>query len=227
MLLKLNKPVRFSNSVKKIRLPRECPREGMRCTVSGWGTTKSPGGNRFWRWSPRRGGGRRLGRRGGLDEEAALSPGLGKRHRGFPGVTSALPDRGRTASGRVGVPAALATAGVTAPPPLCVLLGSQRNCPKTCTAPPSRPSGRPRVPGPTATPSPPTCSAPASPRGASIPARYARGRRPSAAARAAASGEELRVRAREVRVPPRPRSRGRATARGWVRRRFGAPPTSL
>ncbi|NWW97750.1 KLK14 protein, partial [Caloenas nicobarica] len=44
MLLKLNKPVRFSNSVKKIRLPRECPREGMGCTVSGWGTTKSPGG---------------------------------------------------------------------------------------------------------------------------------------------------------------------------------------
>ncbi|XP_065510780.1 kallikrein-14-like isoform X2 [Caloenas nicobarica] len=43
MLLKLNKPVRFSNSVKKIRLPRECPREGMGCTVSGWGTTKSPG----------------------------------------------------------------------------------------------------------------------------------------------------------------------------------------
>ncbi|NXW88182.1 KLK14 protein, partial [Alopecoenas beccarii] len=43
MLLKLNKPVRFSDSVKKIRLPRECPREGMRCTVSGWGTTRSPG----------------------------------------------------------------------------------------------------------------------------------------------------------------------------------------
>ncbi|KAM6032530.1 LOW QUALITY PROTEIN: kallikrein-7-like [Theristicus caerulescens] len=43
MLLRLSEPVRFGNNVKKIRLPTRCPVEGMRCTVSGWGTTKSPG----------------------------------------------------------------------------------------------------------------------------------------------------------------------------------------
>ncbi|KFQ54230.1 Kallikrein-14, partial [Pelecanus crispus] len=43
MLLKLNKPVKFSNNIKKIRLATECPMGGMKCTVSGWGTTKSPG----------------------------------------------------------------------------------------------------------------------------------------------------------------------------------------
>uniref|UniRef100_A0A669QDW9 Peptidase S1 domain-containing protein n=1 Tax=Phasianus colchicus TaxID=9054 RepID=A0A669QDW9_PHACC len=43
MLLRLNKPVRFSNSIKKIRLATRCPTDGMRCSVSGWGTTRSPG----------------------------------------------------------------------------------------------------------------------------------------------------------------------------------------
>ncbi|NXC77950.1 KLK14 protein, partial [Anhinga anhinga] len=43
MLLKLNKPVQFSNRVKKIRLATRCPMGGMYCTVSGWGTIQSPG----------------------------------------------------------------------------------------------------------------------------------------------------------------------------------------
>ncbi|NXW62207.1 KLK14 protein, partial [Eurystomus gularis] len=43
MLLKLDKPVQFGNNVKKIRLATRCPMGGMRCSVSGWGTTKSPG----------------------------------------------------------------------------------------------------------------------------------------------------------------------------------------
>uniref|UniRef100_A0A8D0F5Z9 Peptidase S1 domain-containing protein n=1 Tax=Strix occidentalis caurina TaxID=311401 RepID=A0A8D0F5Z9_STROC len=43
MLLRLNKPVQFSNSIKKIRLATRCPTEGLSCSVSGWGTTKSPG----------------------------------------------------------------------------------------------------------------------------------------------------------------------------------------
>ncbi|OXB54407.1 UNVERIFIED_CONTAM: hypothetical protein H355_003622, partial [Colinus virginianus] len=44
MLLRLNKPVRFSDRIKKIRIASRCPTDGMRCSVSGWGTTKSPGG---------------------------------------------------------------------------------------------------------------------------------------------------------------------------------------
>uniref|UniRef100_A0A8B9FTS7 Peptidase S1 domain-containing protein n=1 Tax=Amazona collaria TaxID=241587 RepID=A0A8B9FTS7_9PSIT len=43
MLLRLQRPVEFSGSVKKIRLPTRCPMDGMKCSVSGWGTTKSPG----------------------------------------------------------------------------------------------------------------------------------------------------------------------------------------
>ncbi|XP_010076067.1 PREDICTED: kallikrein-14-like, partial [Pterocles gutturalis] len=43
MLLKLNKPVQFNNNIKKIRLATSCPTDGMKCSVSGWGTTKSPG----------------------------------------------------------------------------------------------------------------------------------------------------------------------------------------
>ncbi|KQL08853.1 hypothetical protein AAES_185433 [Amazona aestiva] len=43
MLLRLQRPVEFSSSVKKIRLPTRCPMDGMKCSVSGWGTTKSPG----------------------------------------------------------------------------------------------------------------------------------------------------------------------------------------
>ncbi|NXT67010.1 KLK14 protein, partial [Chaetops frenatus] len=44
MLLHLDAPVRFGPRVKKIRLAPRCPRGGLTCTVSGWGTTKSPGG---------------------------------------------------------------------------------------------------------------------------------------------------------------------------------------
>lgn len=85
MLLRLNKPVRFSDTVKKIRLPRECPREGMSCTVSGWGTTKSPGGN--WLVVVTRGGWRKaIGQWEGLSEEATLSPGLGKHHPAPPSL---------------------------------------------------------------------------------------------------------------------------------------------
>ncbi|XP_071588941.1 kallikrein-14-like [Heliangelus exortis] len=43
MVLRLDKPVQFSNSIKKIQLATKCPTAGMRCSVSGWGTTKSPG----------------------------------------------------------------------------------------------------------------------------------------------------------------------------------------
>ncbi|XP_009870259.1 PREDICTED: kallikrein-14-like, partial [Apaloderma vittatum] len=43
MLLRLDRPVRFGPTVKKIRLATRCPTDGMRCNVSGWGTTKSPG----------------------------------------------------------------------------------------------------------------------------------------------------------------------------------------
>ncbi|XP_075345416.1 transmembrane protease serine 9-like [Mycteria americana] len=43
MLLKLRKPVQFNNNIKKIRLATRCPIEGTTCTISGWGTTQSPG----------------------------------------------------------------------------------------------------------------------------------------------------------------------------------------
>uniref|UniRef100_A0A8V0X3X2 Peptidase S1 domain-containing protein n=1 Tax=Gallus gallus TaxID=9031 RepID=A0A8V0X3X2_CHICK len=43
MLLRLNKAVRFGSSIKKIRIANSCPTDGMRCSVSGWGTTRSPG----------------------------------------------------------------------------------------------------------------------------------------------------------------------------------------
>ncbi|NWS78611.1 KLK14 protein, partial [Crotophaga sulcirostris] len=43
MLLRLNKPVTFNSNIKMIRLARVCPRPGMRCSVSGWGTIRSPG----------------------------------------------------------------------------------------------------------------------------------------------------------------------------------------
>ncbi|XP_009697920.1 PREDICTED: kallikrein-14-like, partial [Cariama cristata] len=43
MLLRLDKPVRFGANVKKIRLATRCPTDGMKCSVSGWGTIKSPG----------------------------------------------------------------------------------------------------------------------------------------------------------------------------------------
>ncbi|NWI18141.1 KLK14 protein, partial [Crypturellus soui] len=53
MLLRLDRPVRFGNNVKKIRPANTCPTEGTRCSVSGWGTTKSPGGTGSRR-APRR-----------------------------------------------------------------------------------------------------------------------------------------------------------------------------
>ncbi|XP_009080549.1 PREDICTED: kallikrein-14-like, partial [Acanthisitta chloris] len=43
MLLLLDTPVQLGPQVKKIRVATECPRPGMNCSVSGWGTTKSPG----------------------------------------------------------------------------------------------------------------------------------------------------------------------------------------
>ncbi|KAM8985762.1 kallikrein-14-like [Ara ararauna] len=43
MLLRLQVPVQFSSSIKKIRLATRCPMDGMKCSVSGWGTTRSPG----------------------------------------------------------------------------------------------------------------------------------------------------------------------------------------
>ncbi|NWR55875.1 KLK14 protein, partial [Bucorvus abyssinicus] len=43
MLVQLNRPVQFGENVKKIRLATRCPVEGTRCSVSGWGTTRSPG----------------------------------------------------------------------------------------------------------------------------------------------------------------------------------------
>ncbi|XP_066064798.1 kallikrein-14-like [Chamaea fasciata] len=43
MLLHLDSPVRFGPRVKKIRVATRCPRAGQNCSVSGWGTTKSPG----------------------------------------------------------------------------------------------------------------------------------------------------------------------------------------
>ncbi|XP_041269420.1 kallikrein-14-like, partial [Onychostruthus taczanowskii] len=43
MLLHLDAPVRFGPRVKKIRVATRCPRAGQNCSVSGWGTTESPG----------------------------------------------------------------------------------------------------------------------------------------------------------------------------------------
>ncbi|XP_064499480.1 kallikrein-14-like [Pseudopipra pipra] len=43
MLLQLDSPVRFGPQVKRIRPATTCPRAGMNCSVSGWGTTRSPG----------------------------------------------------------------------------------------------------------------------------------------------------------------------------------------
>ncbi|XP_064258012.1 kallikrein-14-like [Passer domesticus] len=43
MLLRLDAPVRFGPRVKRIRVATRCPRAGQSCSVSGWGTTKSPG----------------------------------------------------------------------------------------------------------------------------------------------------------------------------------------
>lgn len=44
MLLQLSGPVARSKSVWPVTLPRSCPNPGESCIVSGWGTTRSPGG---------------------------------------------------------------------------------------------------------------------------------------------------------------------------------------
>ena len=45
LLLRLNKPVQFNERTKRLRVATRCPEEGMQCSVSGWGTIRSPGGN--------------------------------------------------------------------------------------------------------------------------------------------------------------------------------------
>uniref|UniRef100_A0A803TTD3 Peptidase S1 domain-containing protein n=1 Tax=Anolis carolinensis TaxID=28377 RepID=A0A803TTD3_ANOCA len=42
MLLRLQPCARLSDAVKTIQLPSGCPNDGKQCTVSGWGTTRSP-----------------------------------------------------------------------------------------------------------------------------------------------------------------------------------------
>ncbi|KAJ7304170.1 hypothetical protein JRQ81_011700 [Phrynocephalus forsythii] len=42
MLLRLKPCATLSDAVKIIQLPSGCPNDGKRCTVSGWGTTRSP-----------------------------------------------------------------------------------------------------------------------------------------------------------------------------------------
>ncbi|KAL8220223.1 UNVERIFIED_CONTAM: hypothetical protein K2H54_040949 [Gekko kuhli] len=42
MLIQLPWPVRLSDAVKPISLPHKCPADNAQCTVSGWGTTRSP-----------------------------------------------------------------------------------------------------------------------------------------------------------------------------------------
>lgn len=41
MLIKMNRKIRGSRSVKPIKIASGCPAPGTRCTVSGWGTTSS------------------------------------------------------------------------------------------------------------------------------------------------------------------------------------------
>uniref|UniRef100_A0A8C5KQ76 Kallikrein related-peptidase 5 n=1 Tax=Jaculus jaculus TaxID=51337 RepID=A0A8C5KQ76_JACJA len=45
MLIKLNKKIRDSHSVRPINISSNCPSEGTKCMVSGWGTTSSSHNN--------------------------------------------------------------------------------------------------------------------------------------------------------------------------------------
>ncbi|XP_009977042.1 PREDICTED: kallikrein-14-like, partial [Tauraco erythrolophus] len=89
MLLRLNRPVQFSSDIKKIRLATRCPTDGMKCSVSGWGTTRSPGGNQLARVD--------LGGRGGKATDWARGEGSGdliswEKSKGCPDVTFPLPN---------------------------------------------------------------------------------------------------------------------------------------
>ncbi|KAF1628749.1 Trypsin, partial [Eudyptes filholi] len=44
MLLKLQKPARFTDHIYPVALPRRCPPPNTECIVSGWGSTSSPEG---------------------------------------------------------------------------------------------------------------------------------------------------------------------------------------